>query len=306
MSCRDNWNFTRRTAGRSSNSSLNQLSFQVGRRKFDEPNNSTACRVLLERQHAADRRQHPGDQDDTGDIVELRDTFFTAHRQRALGHGREGRRRVAARARRLGFPRLPDRPDDLRHRRPALPLLYAYTSGSGAVRDHDEPHLGLRAGRLRPAPRLTLNSACATTSTPTGNNPDYTSPLHPRSPRARHQQLPAARRLLVGRRRHRTARRPRRRRAVHGPVPARAGAHRAAAERLHRPHHPASASTAWRSASPALRSTRTTRRNDRHPAPARCGRPRQTFVSPDSTQFSGRLHPGSEHGALRSTSRAST
>ena len=39
---RDNWNLTLTHNWTVSNTSLNQLSFQVGRRKFDEPNNSTA------------------------------------------------------------------------------------------------------------------------------------------------------------------------------------------------------------------------------------------------------------------------
>jgi hypothetical protein len=39
---RDNWNLTATHSWTVSNASLNQLSVQIGRRKFAEPNNSTA------------------------------------------------------------------------------------------------------------------------------------------------------------------------------------------------------------------------------------------------------------------------
>ena len=56
---RDNYNFSATHAWTLGNSSLNQLAVQYGRRQFDEPNNSQAIgRVLLERHHASDRRQH--------------------------------------------------------------------------------------------------------------------------------------------------------------------------------------------------------------------------------------------------------
>ena len=56
---RDNWNLTATHAWTISNTSLNQLSLQVGRRKFDEPNNSPALSEYFSaRQHAHHRREH--------------------------------------------------------------------------------------------------------------------------------------------------------------------------------------------------------------------------------------------------------
>ena len=56
---RDNYNFTATHAWTVSNSSLNQLSVQVGRRKFDEPNNSQAmAEYFSSGTTLPDRREH--------------------------------------------------------------------------------------------------------------------------------------------------------------------------------------------------------------------------------------------------------
>ena len=179
-------------------------SVQVGRRKFDEPNNSTALAEYFSSGNTLQTGANiVGDQNDTGDIFEVRDTFFTRVGSGTLGAGPEVRRRVAAREGRLELPGVPDRAcmiyvTDTR----ALPLLYAGGTGAGQSTITTEPDLRLRAGRpAAVAARHASTSACATTSTPTATTRTSPSPLHADGARQRHEQLPAARRLLVGPRR---------------------------------------------------------------------------------------------------------
>jgi len=75
---RDNWNFTFTHGWTVSNSSLNQLSVQVGQRKFDEPNNSTNLAESFSIGNTLNIGSNfAGDQTDTGKIFEIRDTFYT-------------------------------------------------------------------------------------------------------------------------------------------------------------------------------------------------------------------------------------
>lgn len=177
---RDNYNFTLTHAWTVTNASLNQLSFQVGRRKFDEPNNSTALSEYFSSGNTLITGANiVGDQTDTGDIVELRDTFFTH-----VGSGR-----WAAEVKFGGawqwvkddwnFPVYPQGlmiyVTDTR----LLPLLYVGTSGSGQSTIKTNLISGFAQADLKPSPRVTVNLGVRYDLDTAGNNPDFTSPLQP-------------------------------------------------------------------------------------------------------------------------------
>ena len=199
-----------RTAGRSATRSLNQLSVQVGQRKFDEPNNSQrARRVVLGRQHP--RRSAPtssGDQTDTGKIFEIRDTFYTR-----IGSGkwaqdlkfggalavRQGRRGTSRSTRRAWMIYL----NDTR----LFPLPLHLRQGRERVVDHDEPGLGLRAGRLPARADGHHQRRPAVRPRHQRQQPGLHEPRDADGAGPRHEQLPAPRRVLVGPRWQRPARR---------------------------------------------------------------------------------------------------
>ena len=145
---RDNFNFTGTHAWTLSNSSLNQLSVQFGQRKFDEPNNSPAIAEYFSSGTTLQTGANiVGEQNDTGHVFEIRDTFFMRIGIGHVGAGPEVRRCLAERARRLDVPGVPEGPAHLRdrHQGAAAGLRRRYRGGT--VEDHDEPDLGLRAGR---------------------------------------------------------------------------------------------------------------------------------------------------------------
>jgi hypothetical protein len=177
---RDNWNLTMTHSWTVSNTSLNQLSFQAGRRKFGEPNNSTALSEYFSSGNTLVTGANiTGEQYDTGDIVELRDTFFTR-----VGTG------TWAMDLKFGgawqwvrdewdFPVYPQDlmiyVTDTR----ALPLLYVDASGTGLSEIKTNLLSGFVQADLKPSPRFTLNAGVRYDLDTAGNNPDYTDPLHP-------------------------------------------------------------------------------------------------------------------------------
>lgn len=182
---RDNFNFTGTHAWTSRSGSVNQLAFQVGRRKFDEPNNSTALAEFFSSGNTLQTGANAvGDQRDTGDVVEIRDTYF-----RRIGGGR-----WAADMKVGGawlhvkdhwiFPVYPHNlmiyVTDTR----ALPLLYVDASGTGESTITTDLLSGFAQADLRPASGLTINLGLRYDLDTDGNNPNYTSPLQP-TPRGR-------------------------------------------------------------------------------------------------------------------------
>jgi hypothetical protein len=174
---RDNVNFTG-THAWTSGRHVNQIAFQAGRRKFDEPNNSTAMAEFFS---SGNTRQTGanivGDQRDTGDIIELRDTFFT----------RVGSGRWAADMKFGGawqhvtdtwdFPVYPRNlmiyVTDTR----ALPLLFVDARGTGESQITTNLISGFAQADLRPAARLTVNLGLRYDLDTEGNNPGFTSGL---------------------------------------------------------------------------------------------------------------------------------
>jgi len=177
---RDNWNLTASHAWTLGNAALNQFSVQVGRRKFDEPNNSAARSEYFSSGNTLITGANiTGQQNDTGDIFEIRDTYF-----RRIGSGAWAIDLKAGGAwQRVVddwyFPVYPTGlmiyVTDTR----AVPLLYAYAEGEGRSKITTNLLSGFVQTDLRPSQRLTLNVGVRYDLDTNGNNPDYTSPLVP-------------------------------------------------------------------------------------------------------------------------------
>jgi len=175
---RDNFNFTATHSWTVSNTSLNQIAFQVGRRKFDEPNNSSALSEYFSSGNILITGAGiTGDQTDTGDIVELRDTFFT----------RFGTGKWAADVKFGGAFQwvkddwnFPVYPQDLMiyfSANRSIPFVYVDASGSGQSVIETTLISGFAQADLRPSSRVTINLGLRYDLDTEGNNPDFTSPL---------------------------------------------------------------------------------------------------------------------------------
>jgi hypothetical protein len=177
---RDNYNVMATHSWTISNITLNQLAFQVGRRKFTEPNQSTALSEYFSSGNTLVTGANiTGDQYDTGDIVELRDTFFTR-----LGSGRWAADvKVGGAWQRVKddwyFPVYPQNMMIYVTDTRALPLLYVDASGSGESIITTNLLAAFAQADLHPSSRVTINLGVRYDLDTQGNNPDYTSPLQP-------------------------------------------------------------------------------------------------------------------------------
>ncbi len=177
---RDNYNFTATHAWTVGGSMLNTLSFQFGQRKFVEPNNSSKMAEYFSSGTTLQTGAGiVGDQDDTGRIVELRDTFFMR-----LGSGKWAQDLKFGGALQMvsddwTFPVYPTGLmlylTDTRD----VPRLYAGTTGEGRSKVTTNLISGFIQDDLRPSPRVTINLGLRYDIDTAGNNPDYTDPLNP-------------------------------------------------------------------------------------------------------------------------------
>ena len=178
---RDNWNFTATHSWTMNPTSLNQLSVQAGRRKFDEPNNSSeVTRSFSAATTLTTGANIVGDQTDTGDIFEVRNTFFTR-----LGSGKWAQDLKIGGAWQhvedtWNFPVYPRGWLLYGTDNPALPpLLYFYGEGSGESTITTDLWSFFIQDDFRPLPTLTINVGLRYDLDTDGNNPDFTSPLQP-------------------------------------------------------------------------------------------------------------------------------
>jgi hypothetical protein len=177
---RDNFNATATLHSTVSQWSVNQFSVQAGRRKFTEPNNSSAIAEYFSSGNTLQTGANlVGDQADTGDIFEARDTFFTR-----LGSGRWAADLKAGGSWQhvrddWAFPIYPRNlmiyVTDTR----ALPLIYVNATGVGESTIASNLIAGFAQADLRPSPHVTLNLGLRYDLDTNGNNPDFTSPLQP-------------------------------------------------------------------------------------------------------------------------------
>jgi hypothetical protein len=174
---RDNWNFTFTHAWTVTNSSLNQLSVQVGQRKFVEPNNSTALAESFSIGNTlATGANIVGDQVDEGKVFEVRDTFFTR-----IGNGRWAQdlkfggawQRVTDT---WDFPLYPKGWMIYLNDTRLFPYLYIYGKGTSESEITTDLISFFVQDDFRPSPQVTINVALRYDLDTNGNNPNFTSP----------------------------------------------------------------------------------------------------------------------------------
>jgi len=175
---RDNYNLSATHAWTLGNSSLNQLAIQFGRREFDEPNNSQAMAEYFSSGTTLQTGANiVGDQNDTGDVFEIRDTFYMR-----VGSGTWAQDLKFGGAWQYvrddwNFPVYPKGLLIYVTDTKALPLLYVGTTGSGASKITTSLISGFIQDDLRPSPRVTINLGLRYDLDTGGNNPAYTDPL---------------------------------------------------------------------------------------------------------------------------------
>jgi hypothetical protein len=177
---RDNYNFTATHAWTINNNTLNSLSFQFGQRKFDEPNNSSKMAEYFSSGTTLQTGSNiVGNQNDTGRIFELRDTFFVR-----LGSGKWAQDLKFGGALQMvsddwTFPVYEKGLLIYVTDTTAVPLLYAGTTGHGQSKITTNLVSGFIQDDLRPSPRVTINLGLRYDVDTAGNNPNYTDALNP-------------------------------------------------------------------------------------------------------------------------------
>ena len=179
---RDNWNVTLTHAWTLSNTALNQLSVQVGQRKFDEPNNSTDLTEFFSLgQTLITGANIVGDQRDDGKIIELRDTFF-----KRIGSGSWAQDIKVGGAWQYvndtwNFPVYPQGLMLYLNDTRTLPAIYYSVAGSGEATIKTHLLSGFIQDDFRPSPRVTISAGLRYDLDTNGNNPDFTSPMMPQA-----------------------------------------------------------------------------------------------------------------------------
>ena len=177
---RDNWNVTATHAWVLGGGALNQLAFQAGRRKFQEPNNSSALGEWFSSGNTLQTGANiVGDQNDTGDIAEVRDTFF-----KHVGTGRWSQELKFGGALQhvkdyWNFPVYPRGLMLYLNDTRAIPLVYVGTSGTPDDTVTTNLISGFLQTEFRPGAGLSVNVGVRYDLDTEGNNPNFTSPLMP-------------------------------------------------------------------------------------------------------------------------------
>jgi len=174
---RDNVNFAA-THAWTSGSRVNQLSFQLGRRKFTEPNNTTSLAEFFSSGNTLQTGANiVGDQEDTGDILEFRDTYFA---RAGSGHWATDLKIGGAWQRVKDTWNFPVYPRNLMiyvTDARTLPLVYVDARGSGESTITTNLFSAFAQADMRPAAHLTVNLGLRYDLDTNGNNPDFTHPL---------------------------------------------------------------------------------------------------------------------------------
>jgi len=177
---RDNWNITFAHAWTVSSASLNQLAVQIGQRKYVEPNNSTDLQESFSAGNTMTiGANYIGEQDDTGKVFEVRDTFYTR-----IGTGSWAQdlkfggawQRVTDR---WNFPLVPKGWMIYLNDTRLFPYLYMYGKGDPESEITTDLLSFFFQDDLRPSPQVTINVGLRYDLDTNGNNPDFTSPMTP-------------------------------------------------------------------------------------------------------------------------------
>lgn len=177
---RDNFNVAATHAATLGHGLLNQLAVQVGRRKFDEPNNSTKIAEYFSSGNTLQSGANiVGDQVDTGDIVELRDTFFTT-----VGTGKWAQQVKFGGAVQYvkddwNFPVYPKGLLIYFNDTRLIPTVYAGATGTSSDSLSTTLISGFAQTQMRPAANLSVNVGVRYDLDTNGNNPNFTSPMMP-------------------------------------------------------------------------------------------------------------------------------
>lgn len=177
---RDNWNLTLGHTYSASSGKLNQLTVQVGGRKYDEPVNSTAVTESFSSGNTlviGENIVGPLLGDSTQ--WEIRDTFSFQVGSGKKVHDIKMGAAVMHVSDRFDFPVFDAGwliyATDTR----ALPLLYIYGKGSGDATIDTNYISGFIQDEYRPTPDLMLSLGLRYDLDTNGNNPDFTHPLVP-------------------------------------------------------------------------------------------------------------------------------
>jgi hypothetical protein len=177
---RDNWNAAFSHAWTLSNTALNQMSLQIGQRKFDEPNNSQALSEFFTLGTTLTTGANiVGDQSDDGKVIELRDTFF-----KRIGSG------TWAQDLKIGgawqyvndtwnFPVYPRNLMLYLNDTRLVPVIYYSVTGSGEATIKTHLLSGFVQDDFRPSSKVTVSLGLRYDIDTNGNNPNFTSPLMP-------------------------------------------------------------------------------------------------------------------------------
>jgi carboxypeptidase family protein len=173
---RDNFNAVATHSWTISGRSLNQLSVQVGRRSFEEPNNSTALAEFFSSGNTLQTGGNAvGDQFDTGIVTEARDSFFMHLNTIELKLGGAWQHVKDD----WNFPVYPRNLMIYATDTRAVPLIYVNATGEGHSIISTDLLSAFAQADLRPSARLTVNLGVRYDLDTNGNNPDFTSPMMP-------------------------------------------------------------------------------------------------------------------------------
>ena len=159
---------------------LNQLSVQFGRRRFSEPNNSQNLAEYFSSGNTLQTGANlVGDQDDTNNIVELRETFF-----KRVGSGRWAQDlKIGGAIQNVkdtwNFPVYPHGLLIYLNDTRLVPLVYVGTTGTGLDTVTTNLVSGFAQTELRPGAHVSVNLGLRYDLDTQGNNPDFTSPQMP-------------------------------------------------------------------------------------------------------------------------------
>ncbi len=182
---RNNFNTTATHSATLGGGALNQVSIQYGRRQFTEPNNSANMAEYFSSGNTLQSGANVvGDQNDTNNTFELRETFF-----KRTGSGRWAQDiKVGGAVQYVrdywNFPVYPRNLLIYLNDTRLIPLLYVGTSGPADDTLTTNLVSGFAQTQLRPASNVSLTLGARYDLDTNGNNPDYTSPQMP-NPRGR-------------------------------------------------------------------------------------------------------------------------
>jgi hypothetical protein len=177
---RNNYNATATHSLLLPGGALNQISVQVGRRQFTEPNNSASIGEYFSSGNTLQTGANPvGDQNNTGNTAEVREVFY-----KRFGDGRWAQQVKVGGAWQWvkdywNFPLYPHGLLFYLNDTRAIPLLYIGTSGPTSDTLTTNVVSGFIQSEMRPTASLSLSLGLRYDVDTQGNDPDFTSPLVP-------------------------------------------------------------------------------------------------------------------------------